>query len=776
MPKLSSLIHENQLLNLVYRPIIFRLGHSEDKVEFDRLLQSHEIFFAADEILGQLQELIKSLHPAIKIPMEEYPGLIDKHLQGTDPDKYGVWVYYPWSKKVVHTLDEVEFIEVRTNRNRYKITSEEQHQLSLKKIGIVGLSVGQSIALTMAIERTCGELRLADFDAAELSNLNRIRTGIQNLGLNKTIIAAREIAEIDPFLEVKIFNDGLHTGNMDDFFLRDGKLDLFVEVCDGLDIKIESRYKAREYQIPVIMDTNDRGMLDVERFDLEPNRPVLHGLADGLDPESIKDLSNEDKIPYILRMIGSETISTRLKASMLEVQQSINTWPQLASSVTLGGALTTDVSRRILLDQYHDSGRYYIDLEELVKDKARLMSTIVKPEAETNPYTPLTNAEQTRMVAAYYTFAELPEFKLPDDELDQIIDAAIAAPSAGNNQPWKWVFSKGMLFLFHDRHRSWSWGDYKAMGANMALGAALENVHLQAHKLGLKAEAELLPLVTEPALVAALRFYPSSILKDNVGLELSKQIFTRRTNRKVELREPLPTNFLNQLMDITGRPIGLKLFIAESENDLAKLAEIIAECDKVRLLNELGHEEFYHELRWDRKHAEETRDGVELSSVDITQSEIAGFKVAGDWRAVSLIAEWEKGNAFKKLSLQAVKTASAMILFTVDGFAVHDLINAGRAIQRVWLFAAQIGVSIHPMLSPAFFFSRLEDGKGEGLSSGDVKKLAALRKDFKQVFPLDKDKDTYKEVFLMKVSLAGQLGLQSLRKNKGELFYKEHLS
>ncbi len=82
---------------------------------------------------------------------------------------------------------------------------------------------------------------------------------------------------------------------------------------------------------------------------------------------NIKDLSNEDKIPYILKMIGIDTISTRLKASMLEVEQSINTWPQLASSVTLGGAITTDVCRRILLDQYHESGRYYIDIDDLVK-------------------------------------------------------------------------------------------------------------------------------------------------------------------------------------------------------------------------------------------------------------------------------------------------------------------------------------------------------------------------------------------------------------------------
>jgi hypothetical protein len=243
-------------------------------------------------------------------------------------------------------------------------------------------------------------------------------------------------------------------------------------------------------QIPVVMDTNDRGMLDVERFDLEPNRPILHGLADGLDPSNIKDLSNEDKIPYILKMVGAETISTRLKASMMEVEQSINTWPQLASSVVLGGALTTDVCRRILLDQYHESGRYYVDLEELVKDK-HPKETINNTHL-TNPYSPLEQSDQKRYIDEYFANSHVNNFMLNDEQLNKIIDAALIAPSAGNNQPWKWVYSNGALFLFHDKYKSWSWGDYYEMGSHMALGAALENVHLQAEALGLKDEVELL--------------------------------------------------------------------------------------------------------------------------------------------------------------------------------------------------------------------------------------------------------------------------------------------
>lgn len=767
MNNISDLLEETKQQDAVYTPVIFRLNDHTDRKTFDALIETGKVSFVYDEIYGQLQELVKSEHPAIKIKKEDYPGLISKHLDGRDIFEYGVWVWYPWNQRLVHLLDEDEFIEVRTNRNRYKITREEQARLKSKKIGIVGLSVGQSIALTMAMERTCGELRLADFDTAELSNLNRIRTGTQNLGLNKTVIAAREILEMDPFLQIRIFNDGLHPGNMDDFFLGNGKLDLFIEVCDGLDIKIESRYKARELQIPVVMDTNDRGMLDVERFDLEPGRAILHGLADGLDPSNIKDLTNEEKIPYILRMIGAETISTRLKASMLEVEQSINTWPQLASSVTLGGALTTDVARRILLDQYHESGRYYVDLEEMVKDKEK---PAIQKTHTVNPYVPLEQESMDTLIDQYFTLNPAQDYHIHEDQLDKIIDAALIAPSAGNNQPWKWVFSKGILFLFHDKYRSWSWGDYYEMGSHMGLGAALENVHLQSEALNLNDQAEIFPLKDQPELIAAVRFAEAAVPADDSVIDFAAHLYNRSTNRRVGKRQLLSEDFYTQLQETISHTADISTLYTQEQSDLDELADIIAECDKVRLLNESGHEEFYHEIRWNREEAERTKDGVSLDNVDITQSEIAGFKVAGDWKAVELLAQWNKGDAFKKMSVKAVKNASGIIVFTIPEFTHEKLITAGRAVQKAWIFASQQGIAIHPMLSPAFFFNRLIHGKGSELPVHVADRLVQLRERFLEIFPL---KNESTAVFIMKTGIADPLGVPSLRKDKNEIFLKK---
>src|ERR1700756_258441 len=358
-----------EMLN-VSVPLFYRLSNEADKKKLDELLNQNPTITVFDELLGQLEELVKSKNPKIRFSKSELTEAAKKHVGNTPFEEYGVWVYYPWANRLVHLLDEEEFVTVRTNRNHYKITPDEEALLAAKKVGVIGLSVGKAIALTVAMERICGELKIADFDIIEISNLNRIQTGVQHFGVKKTVVVAREIAEIDPYLKVTCYPDGLTEENVDDFFAGGGKLDVCIEVCDGLYAKIFARQKAKAFGIPVVMNSSDRGTTDVERYDTNPNLPILHGLIDHLDLNLVKQAkTNEEKVPYLLPMLGVETSTERLRASMLEIEETITTWPQLASGVILGGGICTDVCRRVLLNQLHDSGRYFVDLEDLIKDK-----------------------------------------------------------------------------------------------------------------------------------------------------------------------------------------------------------------------------------------------------------------------------------------------------------------------------------------------------------------------------------------------------------------------
>jgi len=360
--------------DFIYQAKLFNRTLPEEKAEMDDLVTQKHIEIV-DTIHLQLRELARINNPSKKMDEQAVTEFISSTVGPQHLYDYGVWAYYPWLKKIVHLLAEAEFIQVRTSRNKYKITPEEIAVLSTKKVGIIGLSVGQSIAMTMAMERICGELRLADFDEVELSNMNRIRCSVQDLGLNKTIIAARQIAEQDPYLRVRCFIKGVTADGIDDFLSGYGKLDLLVEESDGIDMKIISRIKAKEYGIPVIMDTNDKGMLDVERFDLEPERPIFHGRLTRIEGLSLHELADKlsnlsisEKVEYLVDIIGFENVSNAMKASLPEMNKTIVGWPQLASAVILGGAMVTDVGRRILLNKMSTSGRYFVDFDEIIRD------------------------------------------------------------------------------------------------------------------------------------------------------------------------------------------------------------------------------------------------------------------------------------------------------------------------------------------------------------------------------------------------------------------------
>src|SRR5690606_23854598 len=149
-------------------------------------------------------------------------------------------------------------------------------------------------------------------------------------------IVAREIAALDPFLKVTCFDEGITENNIGAFLTDNGRLDVLVEECDSIDIKILSRQQARAAGVPVVMETSDRGMMDIERFDQEPDRPILHGkVQETLSYNSIRQLSGEERMQLVYDILDYNSISDKLKYSIGEIGKSITTWPQLASAVAL---------------------------------------------------------------------------------------------------------------------------------------------------------------------------------------------------------------------------------------------------------------------------------------------------------------------------------------------------------------------------------------------------------------------------------------------------------
>jgi hypothetical protein len=612
-------------------------------------------------------------------------------------DEPGRWVYYPWRRTVVSVLGPASFRRLRLDRNRNKISADEQEVLQRLKIGVVGLSVGHAIAHSLALDGVCGELRLADFDEIELSNLNRVPASLLDLGVNKTVVAARRIAELDPYLTVTIDERGFTADNAAEFV--DG-LDLVVEECDSLDVKFMVREAARAQRIPVVMETSDRGLIDVERYDLEPDRQLFHGLLGDIDSSALKGLSTHDKVPYVLAILGAEHLSARMAASMIEVERTISTWPQLGSEVALGGASVAAAVRRFGLGAPLASGRTRIHLDEL-------LDTLETPE--------------------------VPE-KKADDAVDpavesSILEAARRAPSGGNVQPWHLTMNGDALTIAEDPGRTTGL-DVKFRGTHVAVGAALFNAKVAAAK-----EHRLGPVTVEvddDGLVqASLELTPGT--DDRLSARYDAML-ARNTNRILGTPSPVPVPAVDAIRAAAKAEGGDVVFVTE-RSDLAEVGEILAASDTLRYLSPTLHSEMMSELRWPGDPDPDA--GIDVRSLAMDPTDLVKLDVVRRPEVMDLLASWDTGDALGDDTRDRLASSSAVAVVVVNGTGAADFVRGGSATESAWIAAEEQGLAVHPV-SPVFIYAHEKDDFVE-LSNQYADRLSDLQDRFRVVVGLRED-------------------------------------
>ena len=552
----------------------------------------------------------------------------------------------------------------------------------------MGLSVGQSVSITMSMERSFGELRIADFDSLELTNLNRIRTGVQNLGLPKTTIVAREIAEIDPFLKVTIFKEGLTEDNIDDFLTRGGQLDVLVDECDGLEMKVLMREKANPLGIPVVMDMSDRGVLDIERFDVNKDYPLLHGLIEGLNYEKLAQLKTyEEKVPFLLPIIDDRTLSKRLKASMVEIGTSLVTWPQLASAVAYGGAVAGDICRKILLKHEIPSGRFILDLNELVSPKTKIDFNSLK-----DPKTKFIAQNQVDLNASSCDefFALKPKKDISDEVKSLIHSIVKRAPSAGNSQSWGLKFNGDLVLL-----SSYNILEEIALTNLAAMAFYLESA------LGTKGVQQLVsPKSNKHHYTVIYRMVKSPEIDELRRILKESPLVKRQTDRSHKesyVSSGVSPEF-KQLIEKYKDSFNIEIISSSVKTN--QLTDLILLSDLSRILHEPDRLElFERELTMN----ENDTSGIFIQDLHLDPTKQAGFRMIADPDVVKIIGALGLGSGLRKLIEEKVESSDCFLAITKrNDVGSDEVFECRKQLFKLWCDLVEIGYSFHPYTSVVY--------------------------------------------------------------------------
>ena len=130
-----------------------------------------------------------------------------------------------------------------------------------------------------------------------------------------------------------------------------------------------------------------------------------------------------------------------------------------------------------------------------------------------------------------------------------LLQAAVAAPSMHNTQPWRFRFDENTIEVFRDRARELPAEDPDGRMLHLSLGAACFNLRVAAAHLGLRAIVGHVVDPDRPDLVAVVELSPDGPPADIGGLYES--IPLRRTNRNPYLDTRLPVR--TRVADLLSR-------------------------------------------------------------------------------------------------------------------------------------------------------------------------------------------------------------------------------
>jgi hypothetical protein len=455
----------------------------------------------------------------------------------------------------------------------------------------------------------------------------------------------------------------------------------------------------------VVMETSDRGLLDIERFDLEPDRPLFHGLLGTTQGSDLDGLTTHDKVPYVLRILEPDQLSGRMAASMAEIDNTVSTWPQLGGDIALGAATVAASVRRFGRGDPLRSGRGRVDLDAVLDGLA-----------------------DPPLRAAPETAADLPEPEIPTSPGLAVAHAASLAPSGGNTQPWTFRVDDRAVTISLDPSRT-SLMDVQFRGSYVAIGAAVFNARVAASAKGVLGPVELFG-DDDPEVVASVH------LGDGADPTLSgsyEAVLRRCTNRAEAPRRALTSEQADALTRAVETEGGrLRLFTESSQLDI--IAELLSESDRLRNLSPVLHQEMMSELRWPNH--DDLARGLDVRTLALDGSDMAKLEVARRSDVMSWLAAWDGGRALGDITRGRVAGSSGVAVLTVDGAAPVDFVHGGMALERMWLTVEELGLGAQPV-SPVFLYALDGADLASLVAPEVVARLAGLRDAFRTAIGLD---------------------------------------
>ncbi len=650
-----------------------------------------------------------------------------------------------------------EYYEQAFDRNIGFLTPGEQERLHEAVVAIPGLGGAGGAHVAAMARLGIGRFHLADLDRFEVVNINRqhgARAG--TFGRPKCEVMAEEARAINPFVALKVFEEGITAENIDAFL--EG-VDVVIDGMDFFNIEIRRLIflRAWEKRIHVVtagpigfgsafmVFAPDRGMTFDRYFDLHD------------------DMRMEEKlIAFFVGLVPKAAHKAYTLPGSIDMAEQRG--PSLGAGCQLCAAVAAAEVVRILLGKPGlRPAPYYFQFDPFSRQ-------FVQGRLWFGNRGPLQRLKRRLMKARLsgpsdYLQEPRPKVEAPSapgcgpltaQVRDYLMKAAIRAPSGDNCQPWRYAHQADTIHLMVDPAADGSFFNVAQAASLISCGAAVENLVLAASRFGMAA-AVVVSAADGNARVR-IDLSPGTLCED----PLQRFVWERHTNRTLYDGSSLEPNHRLKIQAAIQPFQQAELLLLTEPQQIREAAQLVAGIDRIRAEHRGLHTHLMRMIRFSIQEARERRDGFFLKNLEAGRAGEWFIRCTRPWPVMRMLNHLGMGRMISGISRQGILSASAVGMLKVPSVLPEDLIAGGRALERIWLTVASLGLAFQPMTAATLFWLRWQLGGQGDFSPAHRRLLKDLWPRYQRLFGVTHESEGH--VMLFRVGKGRPVGCRTLRK------------
>ncbi len=258
-----------------------------------------------------------------------------------------------------------------------------------------------------------------------------------------------------------------------------------------------------------------------------------------------------------------------------------------------------------------------------------------------------------------------------------MIENAIKAPSGHNTQPWLFKIYDSEIDIYPDFTKSLPVVDPDNRELFVSLGCATENLCIAASHKGYRTDVT----ITDNGVIKIMLSQDSP----NMVSSLYPQISIRQTNRSVYNGRIIHDDSIAVLKNIGAEAcIGVH-FVKNGTPEYQIISEMVYKGNSIQMSNKKFKEELQQWMRYNKKHQNETEDGLSYA--------VFGAPNIPRFIAKLIIKRAINEKSQNKNDRKRIESSSHFILLTTSKNTVEQWINLGRTLERILLKTTEMGIS-----------------------------------------------------------------------------------